>query len=91
MIQAVKIIVKGRVQGVGYRWYTREKARELGVNGYVRNLPNGDVEVWAEGEQQVVNELIYSLRQGPSWSQVTDVKIDEMTPQGNFNNFNVDM
>lgn len=91
MRQSVKVIVKGRVQGVGFRWFTREKARNLGLTGYVRNLPNGNVEIWAEGEQQDINDLIHLLRQGPSWSQVTDLEIDEVQSQGKYDDFNVAM
>lgn len=91
MRQSVKVIVKGRVQGVGFRWFTREKARNLGLTGYVRNLPNGNVEIRAEGEQQDINDLIHLLRQGPSWSQVTDLEIDEVQSQGKYDDFNVAM
>lgn len=89
MEQAVKVVVKGRVQGVGFRWFTREKARDLGLAGYVRNLSDGNVEVCAEGGQQEINELISMLRQGPSWSQVTDLEIDDAPVLGKYEDFNV--
>lgn len=57
----VLIIAKGRVQGVGFRWFVREKANKLGLKGYVMNLPNGDVEILAQGELERIKELMNQI------------------------------
>ena len=64
------VLVSGRVQGVGFRWYAREKAEELGLAGWVRNLPDGRVEAWLEGEEEAVTAMLARHRrtrhQGPA-------------------------
>lgn len=66
-------IVTGRVQGVGFRYFVRRQAQELGLGGWVRNLPDGSVEVEAEGEEAQIAELEARLRQGPALARVTAV------------------
>jgi acylphosphatase len=66
--------IKGDVQGVNYRATARSKARELGVKGYVKNMPDGSVELKAYGEEDDINELIEWCRQGPSAASVNDVQ-----------------
>ncbi|NOX90547.1 MAG: acylphosphatase [Calditrichaeota bacterium] len=78
MKKALHIIIKGRVQGVGYRWFVRERARDHGISGYVRNLPNGDVEVLAQGEEEKLNLFITELNRGPAFAHVIDMEIDEV-------------
>ncbi len=90
MKKTLRIIVKGRVQGVGYRWFTRQAARELGITGFVRNLMNGDVEVVAQGEEEVLNQFIQELRQGPAFAYVTDLKTEELDlPEDKYKSFEV--
>lgn len=60
------IFVRGRVQGVGFRWWTRARALELGLVGHARNLPDGRVEVSAQGERAAVEELVGLLEEQPS-------------------------
>lgn len=60
------IFVRGRVQGVGFRWWTRARALELGLVGHARNLPDGRVEVNAQGQAQDVEALVALLREDPS-------------------------
>jgi acylphosphatase len=71
---AVRLIVRGRVQGVGYRWWACEEARRLGLDGWVRNLADGSVEVVAAGPEGVVAELVESCRAGPRSARVTSVE-----------------
>ena len=66
--------VQGRVQGVGFRWWTRETARSLGLAGTVRNLPDGSVEVHARGPADGVAELGKRLRDGPAFARVDRVE-----------------
>lgn len=84
------LIIHGDVQGVLYRSNTRKKASELGLKGYVKNLPNGAVEVVAEGSENKLNELIEFCRNSPGYSNVTNVKIKEEKPTNEFNSFEVE-
>lgn len=65
--------VRGRVQGVGFRFFVRRVAAGLGLTGYVRNLPEGAVEVVAEGPRPVLEHLLNVLRQGPPHARVDEV------------------
>lgn len=78
---ARRILVEGRVQGVGFRWHTRAEARALGVGGVVQNLADGRVEVHAEGTAEAVEALVTWLGRGPSGAHVTAVSVDEATPR----------
>jgi acylphosphatase len=69
------IVVSGSVQGVGYRAFARRAALELDVRGYARNLPDGRVEVLACGETAALDAFVARLREGPTWSRVTDVSV----------------
>lgn len=74
MTEIAKIIlVSGKVQEVGFRFNTQREAERLGVTGYARNLPDGRVEVWAEGEAAKVRQLVHWLRQGPSNARVDNI------------------
>jgi acylphosphatase len=70
----VRLEITGRVQGVGFRWYTREKARRWGLSGWVRNLADGSVEVVAEGDDASISGLVEMLKQGPPGAHVRDVR-----------------
>lgn len=82
----LEIIVEGRVQGVFYRASTRDKARELGLAGYVMNQPDGSVLIHAEGEDEVLSQLIDWCHQGPRNAAVTHVHSREL-PLENFKDF----
>lgn len=62
--------ISGRVQGVGFRWFVREEARRLGLAGWVRNLPTGDVELVAEGAPDALDALARTIGQGPPGARV---------------------
>ncbi len=72
----VHAFVTGRVQGVGFREFTRREARRLGVGGYVRNLPDGRVEVVADGGGRALESLVSVLRAGPPGAWVRDVHVE---------------
>ena len=78
----LRCYVSGRVQGVGFRYATAEKASSLDINGYVRNLPDRRVEVLACGEEQAVVALRNWLWQGPSLARVSDVHCETLPLQG---------
>jgi acylphosphatase len=69
-----RCFVSGRVQGVAFRYYTRQQAQRLGVSGWARNLADGRVEVLAGGEPSAVNKLCAWLHEGPPLAHVTDVQ-----------------
>ena len=81
MDAAVHIVVEGLVQGVWYRWFAARRAEALGLTGYVRNLYDGSVEVEAEGERSLLEELIRELKVGPRSAHVSDMKIEWKPPQ----------
>ena len=81
--------VHGRVQGVSFRYYTRRRATELGVAGYVRNAPDGTVEVVAEGQRVGLDELAAFLRVGPPAAVVTHVDLRWVAPTNAFDRFEV--
>ena len=70
--------VTGRVQGVGFRYFTRREAELLGVVGWVRNTPNGDVEAEAEGISERVDAFIEFVRRGPSASRVVEILVNDL-------------
>ena len=71
---AVRFLVGGRVQGVGFRWFVLREAEHLGLRGLARNLPDGAVEVIAEGTVQALEELERTLRRGPTMAHVDSVE-----------------
>lgn len=82
-------VVHGRVQGVSFRYYTRQRARELGLVGYVRNQPDGTVEVVAEGPRDAVEALLAFLGTGQRPAFVTHVETRWPLPTGTFERFEV--
>ena len=79
---ARRAVVQGRVQGVGFRYYAARAARELGVSGWVRNLPDGSVETLVEGDAAAVEGYLDRLRRGPSASRVDGVVVEERAEEG---------
>ncbi len=89
MSRRARVLVSGRVQGVGFRFYTRDEARRHGIAGYVRNLPDGRVEAVFEGDDGSVAALVNWCRSGPPGSRVTAVEVADGTPTGEFDSFDV--
>jgi acylphosphatase len=85
----VRLIISGRVQGVFFRASTLEEALGLGLSGWVRNLPDGGVEVLAEGEGSNIQKLIDWCHHGPPYAQVALVEVSEESYSGEFNGFHV--
>ncbi len=84
----VYCVVSGRVQGVYYRSSTEKVAQKIGITGWVRNMPNGDVEVTACGDEEQIQELVGWMRQGPSLAKV-DSLVQESIELEEFPNFEV--
>lgn len=74
--------IHGAVQGVGFRYQTRSRAQSLGLTGFVANLPDGSVEAVFEGEPDLVDAMIWFVRDGPGSSDVDRVEVDEEEPEG---------
>ena len=83
----VRLLVSGRVQGVWYRASARDRAVELGLRGWVRNLPDGTVEAVAEGPQDGVQAFIDWCREGPRLAVVREVVVEHEQPTGEFDGF----
>jgi acylphosphatase len=86
-VRGLRAFVSGRVQGVGYRAFTRSKAKLLGLKGFVRNLPDGRVEVYAEGKEDALKELLNYLRKGPVLARVDRVEYEFVEPRGEYEDF----
>ena len=80
MVKRFRTTISGKVQGVFYRANAREKAMALGLTGYVRNLPDGSVELDAEGEEESLHSLLYWCQHGPPGARVDKVDVDWLTP-----------
>ena len=85
-MKTIHIIVTGRVQGVGFRYFTVRCANNLGLRGWVRNLPDGGVEAVIQGQDDSIEQMIELLQKGPRASIVTDLKIEEIE-QEEFSGF----
>ncbi|MDR1096201.1 MAG: acylphosphatase [Spirochaetaceae bacterium] len=88
-ITAFSAVIKGRVQGVGFRWTAAAEAERLGLKGWVRNTVDGDVEVWAEGTRENAAAFLSWLRHGPPRARVGEVHADWTTPAGSYRCFSV--
>jgi acylphosphatase len=77
--------IEGRVQGVGFRYSAIHEAQRLGIKGWVRNVDDGNVEVWAEGPPEKLDRYGEWLYKGPPLSRVDAVKIETTEPQGYIN------
>lgn len=86
-LASVKAIVEGHVQGVYFRAYVSRAAKALGLKGYVRNLPNGKVEVQAEGDKEKLERLVKQLEIGPPEAVVEKVETNWSNYTGLFTNF----
>ena len=89
MTKRVRIIVRGVVQGVGFRMYTQSEASRLGLRGYVRNLPDGTVKIVADGPADAIERLIEWAKHGPPAAVVEDVEVRAGDPTGDFSDFTV--
>lgn len=90
-ITAARIIVGGRVQGVGYRWFVQDAADRLGLVGTVENLANGDVAVYTEGTRELIEELIADLKRGNGHSRVDNCNVIWDEPKGKLHDFRINL
>jgi acylphosphatase len=88
-MKRVEVYVSGIVQGVGFRYFTRKIAKEIGIKGYVMNLPDGRVFIVAEGAEGQIEKFLSTVRQGPVYAVVKRVELTEKRPTGKFSEFSI--
>jgi acylphosphatase len=81
---ARRAVIRGRVQGVGFRYFAERTAREAGVRGWVRNLPDGSVETFVEGTEEAVRRYLERIREGPRLGKVSAIEEEEATAAGHM-------
>ena len=86
---ARRYLIRGRVQGVGFRYFARDVALREGVTGWVRNLPDGRVEARVEGELEAVTRVERALHSGPRGARVDSVFVDEEEPSTAYATFEI--
>lgn len=89
-IQARRFLVRGRVQGVGFRWFVEREAHMLGIAGWVRNNHDGSVELLAQGTRDQLSGLHSRLREGPRASRVDSVEVTEESPTPGLSSFRIE-
>lgn len=89
-LQARRFLVRGRVQGVGFRWFVERQAHILGIAGWVRNNADGAVEVFVQGTGEQINNLHAQLRQGPRAARVDTVEVSEVPVAQSLKNFRIE-
>jgi len=89
MIVAKRFFVSGRVQGVGFRFFVQDCAAAEGVHGYVRNLSDGRVESFVEGDEESVLRVERALRRGPPGADVDNVVVEAAVPSGRATGFSI--
>jgi acylphosphatase len=89
-VEARRFIVRGRVQGVGFRWFVEREAHILGIAGWVRNNHEGSVEVLAQGTREQLSALHSRLREGPRAARVDAVDVSEAAPVAGLNSFRIE-
>ena len=89
ILKRVHYYVKGRVQGVGFRYFTKSQADDIGLSGWVRNLPDGQVEAEAQGSEEQLSQFYEALGRGPSFGRVDDIRKNEMTPVDTEKSFEI--
>ena len=87
----ITLIVDGLVQGVGFRVFIIRKAKALGLCGWVRNLPDGSVEIEAQGSEELLDELLSHAKQGPPGAKVRSVRKNEKNPDNDLEGFTITM
>jgi acylphosphatase len=86
---ARRYTITGRVQGVGFRFFTEDAARREGLHGWVRNLADGSVEIMAEGDAEAVDRFERHVRHGPPGARIEQIEVDHIAPSGNATGFSV--
>ncbi|KPJ50265.1 hypothetical protein AMJ40_03385 [candidate division TA06 bacterium DG_26] len=88
-LRRADILVAGLVQGVGYRFFAQRLAKQYGLTGFCRNLPDGTVEVVVEGDYGLVSDYIRELKRGPVSARVSGVEVNWSEYEGKFDDFQI--
>jgi acylphosphatase len=89
MLVARRFLISGRVQGVGFRFFAEDRALLEGVNGWVRNLPDGRVEALVEGDEGSVDRVEAALRRGPAGARIEGFAVEPAVPTGRAIGFSI--
>jgi acylphosphatase len=89
MLVGRRFLVRGRVQGVGFRYFVEDAASVEGVRGWVRNLPDGRVEALVEGDAEAVERMAHKIRRGPPGARVDEVQVTTEPPTGEVDRFEI--
>ena len=89
MKDCIHVTIQGRVQGVGFRYYTQREARKLGISGWVRNCPDGSVEAIICGETERLDSMKQWLKHGPSYAQVEHIEFSAGHLPNNCKDFRI--
>jgi len=89
MVEARRFVIAGRVQGVGFRWFAHDAAAREGIHGWVRNRPDGSVEVAAEGERESLDRFEAAVRRGPGSARVEQFDVEDRPPTGHVTGFEI--
>ena len=80
-IVRVHVVVSGLVQGIGYRWFVRDTANQLNLEGWVKNLSNGKVELEAQGPEEIIEKYIDHLKHGHEWARIDNMETNWISPE----------
>ncbi len=89
MIEARRYLMSGRVQGVGFRFFARDAARQENLSGFARNLPDGRVEIVVEGDREAIVRFERSIRHGPPGARIEQVATELTSPAGHSGDFTI--
>ena len=89
MIVQKHLIISGRVQGVGFRAYVLDRARNLEVNGWVKNRLDGKLELIVQGKENNIKEMLSMLEEGPAWARVDNIDIKNKTLNNEITDFHI--
>lgn len=84
-----EINVRGRVQGVGFRYYAKETALRHGVSGFVRNVPDGSVCIIAQVEDSLIDSFCEALKLGNGFSRITDIRFEILNSENRYHDFEI--
>jgi len=88
-MKAVHMTARGRVQGVGFRFFVRERSVSYGIKGWIRNRPDGSVEIHAEGDKGKLSQFIANVREGPVFGHVSELLVEWIEPEQTYLGFNI--
>jgi acylphosphatase len=88
-MKGYRILISGRVQGIGFRYFAYRNAIKYNIKGYVRNLAGGDVEIVAVDENQNLEEFLQKIRTGPPAARIYDITIEELPETTNYDSFQI--